>query len=335
MSFEWLEQVGEEREIAVSTRARLARNLAEFPFPHRASVTERKRVAQLVREAAKAGELAQLKPYELEKLEKNQRLALVAAQRISPQMADGTPGRWALLAADGSFSILVNEEDHLRLQALAPGCEPQKVFERVSAAERLLARGLELAWDDRLGFLTTSLANVGTGLRLSVLLHLPALTLLKELEPQKEAVCLLGGTIRGVHGEGSLPTGALYQISHEITYRPENDPLLFVRSVQGAAQVLIAAEQSARERLLVRHPYSLRTSWEQAAARIREADLLEESEALELLSNRRLSGVLALTEPLAPTEFAEALLELGKGSGSRLGLARAALLRRYLPLSLR
>ncbi|WP_309713138.1 hypothetical protein, partial [Armatimonas sp.] len=89
------------------------------------------------------------------------------------------------------------------------------------------------------------------------------------------------------------------------------------------------------ERLLVRHPYSLRTSWEQAATRIREAELLDESEALELLSNRRLSGVLALTEPLAPTEFAEALLELGKGSGSRLGLARAALLRRYLPLSLR
>lgn len=330
MRFSWLEQDGAEREIAVSTRARLARNLASFPFPHRATDTERQRVAQLVREAAKIGELAQLKPYELEKLDLSKRQALVAAQRISPTMADGAPGRWALLSSDGAFSILVNEEDHLRLQALASGCEPQRVFEWVSTAERLLARGLELAYDDRLGFLTASLANVGTGLRLSVLLHLPALTLLKELEPQMEAVCALGGTVRGLHGEGSMPTGALFQVSHEITYRPENDPLLFVRSVQGAAQVLIAAEYSARERLPQRQPWSLRQTWEQTAARIQEAETLEVSEALELLSNRRLAGLLELTEPLTPSRFAEALLELGQVGTSRLAVSRASTLRLLL-----
>ena len=324
MHFDWLGQEGAEREIAVSTRARLARNLAEFVFPQRATLTERQRVAQLVREAAKIGELTRLKPYELEKLDKSERQALVATQRISPTMADGEPGRWALLSADGAFSILVNEEDHLRLQALAPGCEPLRVFERVSTAERLLARGLEFATDDRLGFLTTSLANVGTGLRLSVLLHLPGLTLLKELEPQLEAVRALGGTVRGLHGEGSAPTGALYQVSHEITYRPENDPMLFVRSVQAATQVLIAAEKSARERLPQRQPYSLRQTWEQTAERIHQSDSLDELAALELLANRRLAGLLGLTDPLEPCAFAETLLALGQ---TRIPEVRASLLR--------
>lgn len=330
MRFSWLEQEGAEREIAVSTRARLARNLALFPFPHRATDAERQRVAQLVREAAKIGELVRLKPVELADLDENDRLALVAAQRISPLMADGATGRWALLSDDGAFSILVNEEDHIRLQALTSGCEPQCVFERVSTAERLLARGLELAHDDRLGFLTSSLANVGTGLRLSVLLHLPALALLKELEPQMEAIRALGGTVRGLHGEGSAPTGALYQVSHEVTYRPENDPMLFVRSVQGAAQVLIAAEQSARERLPQRQPWSLRQTWETTYARIQGAEALELQEAVELLSNRRLAGLLALTEPLSAHHFANALLEISQSSTPRHNISRASTLRLLL-----
>ena len=330
MSFGWLEQEGTEREIAVSTRARLARNLAAFPFPHRASEAERKRVAQLVREAAKIGDLTLLRPCELEKLSESARQTLVAAQRISPRMADGAPGRWALLSNDGSLSVLVNEEDHLRVQTLAPGCEPQRVFERVSAAERLLARGLELAHDDRLGFLTASLANVGTGLRLSVLLHLPALTWLNELDAKMEAVCALGGTVRGLHGEGSLRTGALYQVSHEITYRPENDPQIFVWSVQGAAQVLIAAEQAARERLPRQQPWTLRQTWERTQEAIRTAEELTEAEALELLSYQRLAGLLGLTEAMEATAFATAVLALGQGDSPRSRIARPALLRQLL-----
>nr|WP_309691613.1 hypothetical protein [Armatimonas sp.] len=330
MSFGWLEQEGAEREIAVSTRARLARNLAEFPFPHRASVAQRKRVAQIVREAAKIGDLTLLKPCELEKLSESERQALVAGQSISPKMADGKPGRWALLAKDGALSVLVNEEDHLRLQALTPGCEPQRVYERVSMMEQLLARGLEFAQDDRLGFLTASLANVGTGLRLSVLLHLPALTWLEELDTKIEAVCALGGTVRGIHGEGSPRSGALYQVSHEITYRPENDPLIFVWSVQGAAQVLIAAEKAARERLPRIQPWTLRQTWERSHERISTAEALGESEALELLSHRRLAGLLGLTDALEPVAFAGAILALGQGDSLRSQIARPALLRQLL-----
>jgi protein arginine kinase len=322
-----LAESGAAREIAISTRARLARNLAAFPFPHRATIVQRKRVAQLVREAAKIGDLTQLRPVDLAKLSESKRLELVATQRISPQMAKGTLGQWALLATDGSLSILINEEDHLRLQALAPGCEPERVYQEVNAMERLLARGLEFAQDERFGFLTTSLANVGTGLRLSVLLHLPALTWLKELAPQFEAVYALGGTVRGLHGEGTESTGALYQVSHERTYRPESDPLNLVRSVQGAAEVLIAAETDARIRLPQVLPYSLRTHWERATERITTAEQLPTTEALELLSYRRLAGLLGLSDPLGALDFAEALLTVGQGDSVRQQLTRASLLR--------
>ncbi|MBB6051019.1 hypothetical protein [Armatimonas rosea] len=327
MSFGWLEESGAEREIAVSTRARLARNLAAFPFPHKATPTERKRVAQLVREAAKIGDLTLLHPVELAKLTESQRQELVANQRISPKLAEGTPGQWALLATDGALSILVNEEDHLRLQALASGCQPERVYHQVSTVERLLARGLDFAHDERFGFLTASLANVGTGMRLSVLLHLPALTWLNELEPKLAAVSALGGTVRGLHGEGTQSTGALYQVSHERTYRPESDPLNLVRSVQGAAEVLIAAETDARSRLPRIKPWTLQQTWERTTERISTAEQLPSEEALELLSYRRLAGLLGLTDPLEPTDFAEALLSVGQGESVRQQLTRAALLR--------
>lgn len=327
MRFDWLGASGSEREIAISTRARLARNLSGFPFPHRASVAQKKRIAQLVREAAKIGELTFLRPREIAKIPERELKELIATQRLSPQIAQAEPGQWALLAEDGSASIFVNEEDHLRLQALGPGCEPERVYQQVATMERLLARGLDLAWDERFGFLTTSLANVGTGLRLSVLLHLPALEWLGELPEKFAAVEQLGGTIRGFHGEGTATTGAFFQVSHEQTYRPDSDPLNLVRSVQGAAEVLVTAETEARERLPRIKPWTLQQTWERTTERITTAEQLPTDEALELLSHCRLAGLLGLTEPLEPTQFAATLLEIGQGESVRQQLTRASLLR--------
>lgn len=327
----WLSEDGPDRDVALSTRARLARNLPDFPFPHRANQDQRRLVAQRIRQAAKVAELSHLEPYNLwplgsEKVDRKREWLRkqVAAQRISPRMMDLLPERWALLDRTGALSLLINEEDHLRIQAFGAGCAPDAVYATAAQAEAALRKGLTFAQEPHLGFLTTSLANVGTGLRLSVLLHLPLLRLMGKLPPLFQAVVDLGGTVRGVRGEGSANHGALYQVSHEATYRPELNPLIFVRSVAGAAAILIDAERAERTRLT----QDLTEAQTQTQAAILSAEAQEAGEALELLSALRLYGFVGLAPRVPNAAFAKAVVQLQASEGNRAGYERANLLRR-------
>lgn len=327
----WLSEEGPDRDVAISTRARLARNLSDFPFPHRASLEQRRAAAQRIREAAKVDELVHLKPLRLSKLSEDERDALVAVHQLSPRMlvAEGLAERWVLLEARGTLSLLVHEEDHLRIQAFGAGCAPEPVYSQAARAEVALQKGLTFAHDRRLGFLTASLANVGSGLRLSVLLHLPALHWHADLERHFAAVCALGGTVRGLRGEGSQAAGSLYQVSHEITYRPEQGPLFFVRCVAAATSVLIQAEREAREALPLSRPWSLRQALEATRTEIDSVEALQAERALELLSQLRLFGLIGLTTPLSALRFAQSVLALNAEEGLRADLGRVSLLRRF------
>lgn len=328
----WLCEEGPDQDVAVSTRARLARNLPDFPFPHRASLEQRRMAAQRIREAAKVSELIHLKPERLSKLSEQERTALVAAHLLSPKMVStaGLEERWILRDSRGALSLLIHEEDHLRIQAFGAGCSPEQVYDIALGADNALQKGLTFASDKRLGYLTASLANVGTGLRLSVLLHLPALQWQADLERHFAAVCALGGTVRGLRGEGSQAPGALFQVSHEITYRPEQAPLFFVRCVAAATSVLIQAEREARTTLTLSHSLSLTQALEATRSTIEDAGSLGTEAALELLSRLRLFGLTGLKVPLSPRRFAEAVVTLQSQEGVRADLGRVGLLRRLV-----
>lgn len=321
----WIGEEGPEGDVAVSTRARLARNLPDLPFPHRASAEQRRLAAQRIREAAKAEALVHLTPYRLAHCTEEERRAWVAEQRLSPQMLhpEGLEQRWALMDGRGTLSLLINEEDHLRIQAFGAGCAPEAVYACAEHVDTALQERLSFAYTNRLGYLTTSLANVGTGLRLSVLLHLPVLRERAALGQHVAAVCALGGTVRGLRGEGSSAAGALYQVSHEITYRPEQGPLFFVRCVAASASVLIQAERSAREAL----PETLVARWEAARLPLEQAQSWSAEEALELLSLLRLAALAGRKKPLPAPAFAEAVVRLHAEESGRAGIGRAALLR--------
>lgn len=322
----WATGNGPDADVVLAVRARLARNLAAFPFPSRASDRDLRRVAQEVRRAALADteRLADLSPVAIARLGGRDKADLVDARRISPELAWAGTNRWALLDEPGYLSVWVNEEDHVRIQALAGGNATADVLRAAEDADKRLARRLAWARDERWGFLTASLGNVGTGLRLSVLAHLPALAFLKRLPETLRAAHHLGISIRGAHGEHSLAAGDLYQVSNAVTFGLE--PSHIAGRICPVADYLIAAERAARREVADSHAARAVEASRAAWTRIERADRLAADVALDLLSRLRLAASAQLT-PLgghapAPdaTLFATLVAELRTGAG----LARPA-----------
>ncbi len=307
--------------MVLAARTRLARNLAAFPFPGRAADRDLRRAAQVVRRAALADteRLADLSPVAIARLSARDKAALVDARRISPELARGGANRWALLDESGALSVFVNEEDHVRIQAVAAGNAALDVLRAGEDVDGRLARRLPWAVDARWGYLTASLSNVGTGLRLSILAHLPALAFLRRLPETLRAASHLGISIRGAHGEHSSAAGDLYRVSNAVTFGLS--PAHIAGRVRPVADYLIAAERGARREVVDGHAARAVDLARAAWTRIERADRLEAGVALDLLSHLRLAAAAGLT-PLgghAPAPdaalFAALVAELRTGAG--------------------
>lgn len=320
-------EVVPDADVIVSARARLARNIDGYPFPARASETELRRVAQSVRQAAHAdtGRLFDLIPVEIESLPPRDRAELVDARRISPDLASGGTERYALLDTTGRTSIFVNEEDHVRLQVLASGNAPQVALRGVQDIESRLGSRLCWAQDaEKWGYLTASMSNTGTGLRLSVLAHLPALVFLDRLDRVFDAAKQLGVSVRGAHGENSVAAGDLFQVSNDQTLgiSVENT----ASRVRSFADILVRDERTARREVAGerkrrdRAMNAARFAWE----RTNTSDRLSARDSLEILSALRLCAACGLLPwrydyqiNAAPDDrlFAHLLAELRTGGG--------------------
>ncbi len=316
---------GPDADVVLAARARLARNLADFPFPRRADDRALRRVAQEVRRAALADteRLADLNTVSIALLSARDRAELLDARRISPELATGGANRWALLDDTGALSVFINEEDHVRIQALAGGNAINDVLRAAEDTDQRLAQRLNFASDVRWGYLTASLANLGTGLRLSVFAHLPALAFLGRLPQTLRAAQHLGISIRGAHGEHSEASGDLYQISNAVTYGLETSHI--AGRVRPVADYLVSAERAARAEVAESHRGRAIESARAAWTRIERADRLPAGEALDLLSRLRLAAAADLT-PLgghAPAPdaalFAVLVAELRIGVGVASG----------------
>lgn len=317
----WATGDGPDADVVLAARARLARNLAAYPFPGRANDRDLRRVAQEVRRAALADteRLADLSAVSIAQLSLRDRSDLVDARRISPELADGGVSRWALLDDSGALSLFLNEEDHVRIQSLGAGNAVAAVLRDAEDADARLGRRLVWAWSEPWGYLSSSLSNVGTGLRLSVLVHLPALAFLQRLPETLRAAHHLGISIRGAHGERSLAAGDLYQVSNAVTFGLQ--PGHIAGRVRPVADYLVAAERAARAEVADRDAARVVEVARAAWTRIERADRLAAEEALDLLSRLRLAAAAGLT-PLgghAPAPdvglFAALVAELRTGAG--------------------
>ena len=215
---EWLRGVGPQHEIVISTRIRLARNIKDFVFLSRADADTRAEIADTIQSAIRRGNgLKDLVHVDVEKLDEIDRALLVERHLISRQHAEGTGARRVAFDTSEVSSIMINEEDHLRLQVMRSGFQLNEAWDQINSIDDALEQTLDYAFHPKYGYLTACPTNVGTGIRVSVMLHLPALRLTHELDKVAQAAKDLRLAIRGLHGEGTEALGDFFQISNQIT----------------------------------------------------------------------------------------------------------------------
>ena len=277
-------------DVIISTRVRLARNLRDYPFPCKLSEQGREKVSEMVKAAITQSNSALQNDFEyikLSELSPTQSVSLVEKRLVSPEFISDQSGRALLLSRDNSLSIMINEEDHIRLQVIKKGLALEEAYEIADRLDTLLDENLDFAFDEKLGYLTQCPTNLGTGMRASVMLHLPALEKSKAIGRIAGSLSKLGLTIRGAHGEGTEPKGALYQLSNQVTLGISEKAA--IENLKNIALQLASQEEQARERICA--SIDVRDSIARSLGILKSALLISHDEALELLSNVRMGAL--------------------------------------------
>lgn len=216
----WYSVSAPSDDITVSTRIRLARNINGIPFPSKMTADQFNTVNKLVSNTILSSKLPiakQLKFITMENVPKIERYAMVERHIISREFASNCKNRAIIISDDESICIMLGEEDHIRVQVVLPGFQFDKAYDIADSIDSILCDGLDIAFDERIGFLTSCPTNLGTGLRSSVMLHLPLIESRGEINALADSVSKIGLTVRGMYGEGSKALAALYQISNQVT----------------------------------------------------------------------------------------------------------------------
>ncbi len=247
----WYQSEGKNSDVVISTRLRLARNLNGYPFPHIMSDEQKAAVNCKVKDVLLNGNSAlrdSFKYIQAEDLNSCQLAGLVERHLISPEFAQNPKGRAFLLMNDESVSIMLNEEDHVRIQVMGSGFDLEGVYDMADKIDTLLDETLNFAFDEELGYLTACPTNLGTGMRASVMLHLPATEADGTLRRIAGSLSKVGATMRGSYGEGSKSIGALYQVSNQVTLGiSEKDT---ISNLSEITNQIIALEKKSRMNLL-------------------------------------------------------------------------------------
>lgn len=269
----------------VSTRLRLARNVDGFPFPHKIAEAPARQIADKVEQALAAAD--KFKRYDMSDISDIEGTSLRENHLISPDLLEDSPFGSVLISADGNVSVMVNEEDHIREQVILPGLALDQAYDKVNQIDDVLSKSIKFAFDKRFGYLTSCATNLGTGMRASVMMFLPALTIENMMDSCINDVGRLNMTVRGVYGEGSKADGYLYQISNQRTLGLKEGDIL--DAVKGAINHIVDAELRARQ-LLKRNEPELKDKIYRAYGIAANAYKLATGEAMQYLAMVRLGG---------------------------------------------
>ena len=273
-------------DVVISTRIRFARNLKEYPFPCRLSEDKKRKVASIIKEAVLEGHSAisdRFKYIQMSELTQEEAVSLVERHLVSPEFISGRQGRGLLLLNDESVSIMINEEDHVRIQVINRGMKLNETYELADKIDTLLDERLDFAFDEKLGYLTQCPTNIGTGMRASLMLHLPALQESGAMGKIAASLSKLGIVIRGLYGENTDPSGAIYQLSNQVTLGITEQEA--IKNLHDIAMQLVAQERNTREQLS--ENINMLDSIYRSYGILSYAKLISNSECMKLLSNVR------------------------------------------------
>lgn len=300
----WMDNDGPENDIVISSRIRIARNLAGVSFSEKMNATDIETVFNTMQLVIAKFESMQL--IRLDQLSNIERNILMEKHLISPDLLKNPEQKAVVLSDDQIISIMINEEDHLRLQCLLPGLQLYQAWKLINELDDLLEQKLEYAFSEQWGYLTSCPTNVGTGLRASVMLHLPALVMSKQIDIVTGVVSMMKLAIRGLYGEGSEAVGNLYQISNQITLGRTEEEIL--NSLIAIIKHLIEQEREARQALQQDKKHWLEDRVFRAYGMLKNARLLTADEAMKLISDVRLGVDLNIIPELAPAVLNELII---------------------------
>ena len=280
----WFTDSGSQSDVILSTRVRLARNLKGIPFPGKMSADDANKVISL--EEATLEEMNYtFTRIDLAKLDTAEKQKLVEERFISPAIAKSTLPCVAYISEDELVSIMVNEEDHIRIQCIYPGYEPDKALDLIGKVDDYLSEKLDYAMHEKYGYLTSCLTNVGTGMRISYMLHLPATVMSGAADSVFAAVAKLGVTVRGMYGEGTKSAGNLFQISNQTTLgRSEAEIAASLGETLGS---IISKERELRAKLSEKKGLILEDRIMRSYAIVRSARIMQSKEMMDRLSDVR------------------------------------------------
>ncbi|OCL27866.1 protein arginine kinase [Orenia metallireducens] len=296
---QWMKKTGPDSDVVISSRIRLARNLENIKFTNQASEDELKEVINNVNNLLLNDNKFGLNLLELSNLSQNKKNMLVERHLISPDLSERNINNAVALSSEETISLMINEEDHLRLQVLLPGLQLQEAWDLADKIDDYLEQGINIAFDEKYGYLTACPTNVGTGLRSSIMVHLPALTMVNRVKNFIAAISQLGLAVRGLYGEGTETVGNLYQISNQVTLGRSEDEI--IENLIEVTHQIITQERNAREILLKEKEMFLKDQIYRAYGTLKYAYKISVEEAMKLISNVRLGIDLGIIEDVEST----------------------------------
>ncbi len=306
----WLRENGPASHVVVSSRIRLARNLADYEFKPCLTPPRQKEILDKVKNALLSLPFEQpLFFFNIEEASVLERELLAERYLISLPHARGQGPRGVVIAEKENFSAMINEEDHLRMQVFAAGEQLEKCFEQINQIDSRLQTKIQFAFHPRYGYLTACPTNLGTGIRVSVMLHLPGLKMTEQTEKFFSAARDCNLAVRGLFGEGSEAVGDFYQLSNQVTLGVTEQEIV-LNSSQNIVPKIVEYEQAARRKLLEESPEALEDKIHRSLAILRSARLISSQEALILLSHVRLGIHLGRIQDISLEKVNELFLHI-------------------------
>ena len=303
----WYDKISDSDDVVISSRVRLARNLEEFAFPWRLDEDSSKKVALSVKQALENSYGDKLVFTEINRNTPNE--LLVEEHIISPDFAENKNIYRALVSnEDNSVAVMINEEDHVRIQTMLPGFNLEAAYESANEIDDAIIRGCNVAYDEKYGFLTSCPTNLGTGMRASVMLHLPALGAYGYIKSIVSLMNKIGLTVRGIYGEGSDARANMYQLSNQVTLGiSEEDTIAKLKS---AVLQIVDREREMRKKLLSDTRSEIYDKLWRSYGTLKYARRIDTSEASKLISNVRLAQVCGIIPEIKDKNLIKLLFEI-------------------------
>ncbi len=283
----WLKGTGPYAHIVMSSRVRLARNLRAFSFPSRGDEETLMSVRDAVRKGLpEAPGLQDATFFPLEDLDNIDKQFLIERHLMSHEHAAPGPGKALIVSADESLAVMINEEDHLRIQVIQSGLNLEETWAAINAMDDAFSQELEYAFHPQWGYLTACPTNTGTAIRGSVMLHLPALVMTRQIGKVLSAIAKLSFACRGFYGEGTQARGNIYQISNQVSLGHSEEDI--IQNINGLIRQIIEQEEQARQALLLQNKPMLEDKIFRSLGTLRNARIISSQETVELLSMVRL-----------------------------------------------